>query len=322
MNGTAVAIRDLTVRFHGRAVLEGVSASLPEGGCTVFVGPNGAGKTTLLPCLLGEVPCSGSIRFSPHCAGRIGYVPQNLNFSAQTPVTVGEFLSLGVSRRPLWFGFRKKALALTREALEQVGLPDCAKLRLGDLSGGQMRRVLLASALLRKPSLIVLDEPAAGVDLKGERLFWETLDNARRRYGLTIAMVSHNLPLAAHYATHVICVHEGSVVEGSPRAVLTARNLIKVFGIPIHLYPDQCSEPQLQCPKCGAFGVEDEGQDQPGSACACPMGHEGILPAGPACLLPLAGVPAPDQGVEAAPDQGGAAAAGQACACRHGGGHA
>ena len=168
----------------------------------------------------------------------------------------------------------------------------------------------------------MLDEPAAGVDLKGERLFWETLDNARRRYGLTIAMVSHNLPLAAHYATHVICVHEGSVVEGSPRAVLTARNLIKVFGIPIHLYPDQCSEPQLQCPKCGAFGVEDEGQDQPGSACACPMGHEGILPAGPACLLPLAGVPAPDQGVEAAPDQGGAAAAGQACACRHGGGHA
>jgi hypothetical protein len=185
-----------------------------------------------------------------------------------------------------------------------------------------MRRVLLASALLRRPALLMLDEPAAGVDLKGERLFWEMLDNARQRYGLTIAMVSHNLPLAAHYATHVLCVHEGSVVEGAPRAVLTARNLIKVFGIPIHLYPDQCGEPQLQCPKCGAFGMENEGQAQPGSTCACPMGHEGILPAGPACLLPLAGVPASDQGGVPAPDQGGAAVAGQGCACRHGGGHA
>ena len=326
MNGTAVAIRDLTVRLSGRTVLEGVSASLPEGGCTVFVGPNGAGKTTLLLCLLGEVPYAGSIRLSARCAGRIGYVPQNLNYDVQTPVTVEEFLSLGISRRPLWFGFGKKALARTREALEQVGLPDCAKLRLGDLSGGQMRRVLLASALLRNPALLMLDEPAAGVDLKGERLFWEMLDNARRRCGLTIAMVSHNLPLAAHYATHVVCVHEGSVVEGPPRAVLTARNLIKIFGVPIHLYPDQCSEPHLQCPKCGAFGMEEEGLVQ--SACACPMGHEGVLPAGPACLLPLAGEPASDksdqsdQGAAATQDQDGAAAAGQTCACRHGGGHA
>ena len=319
MNGTAVAIRDLTVRFNGRAVLEGVSASLPEGGCTVFVGPNGAGKTTLLLCLLGEVPCSGSIRFSPHCAGRIGYVPQNLNFSAQTPVTVGEFLSLGISRRPLWFGFGRKALGRTREALEQVGLQDCAGMRLGDLSGGQMRRVLLASALMRKPALIMLDEPAAGVDLKGERLFWEMLDNARRRYGLTVAMVSHNLPLAAHYATHVLCVHEGTVAEGSPRAVLTARNLIKVFGIPIHLYPDQCSEPQLQCPKCGAFGMEDDAPDRSGAA--CPMGHEGVLPAGPACLIPPAGGPAPCQcgGTASGRHE---ASAGQGCACRQGGGHA
>lgn len=248
----------VTVRQAGQLILDDVVASAPPGSATVLVGPNGAGKTTILRCLLGETRYAGRIRFYS-AAGQemarpvIGYVPQLLQADAHMPLRVYEFLALA-GRRPLWLGSGHKSRARSRRLLELVGAEKLEDRRLGELSGGEMRRVLLASALGRKPELLALDEAEAGVDYRGERLFWELLDTSRKELNFTLLMVSHNLPLGAHYATNVICLKKTVVAQGAPGTILTACTLQELFGIPIHLYPSQCQEDCPSCPQCGAMG--------------------------------------------------------------------
>lgn len=160
----------------------------------------------------------------------------------------------GRQRSPLWLGLRRTERARAGRLLELVRAGHLADRRLGDLSGGELRRVLLAAALAREPELLVLDEPAAGVDVPGERLLWEVLDATRREQGFTQLMVSHNLPLAAHYATHVICLDKRVFAQGPPRSTLTSATLLHLFGVPIHLYPDQCGVGDPPCPQCRGSG--------------------------------------------------------------------
>ena len=257
--GAGVRFERLSVRRDGRLILDEVTAAAPCGGATVIVGPNGAGKTTLLRCLLGETEYAGRIDFVSYDGQAIaspvlGYVPQHLFADSQMPLRVYEFLSLNSESKPLWLGCSDKSRRKARESLELVGAEKLEKQRLGDLSGGELRRVLLASALGRRPQLLVLDEAEAGVDYRGERMFWELLDKSREEIGFTLLMVSHNLPLAAHYATHVICVKKEMIAQGAPRSTLTAGTLLHLFGVPIHLYPNQCANPGPVCDGCGALG--------------------------------------------------------------------
>ncbi len=268
MAQNVLEITHLRVAFSGRTVLDDVCASLPMGGMTVFVGPNGAGKTTLLLSLLGEVPYTGSVTFADGIRSHIGYVPQSLNSETYTPITCSEFLRLSFSRRPLWLGTTAAMRSRVDDALDKVGMSGMAGRSLSQLSGGQLHRVLLAGALLGGPRLLLLDEPASGVDMQGEHLFWELLDDLRKKEGISVAMVSHNLHLTAHYATHVLCVHQGTCMQGAPRDVLTAGNLMTIFGIPIHLYPDQCAASQALCPSCGAFADKEDLQYCP-AGCTC-----------------------------------------------------
>ena len=254
-----VKFENLSVFRDGRFILENITAFAPPGGATVIIGPNGAGKTTLLRCLLGQMRHSGSIAYvfpdGGACARPlIGYVPQQLMADSQMPLRVYEFMALGAERRPLWLGCSRKSRLAARSALALVGAEKLEKRRLTDLSGGEMRRVLLAAALARDPRLLVLDEAEAGVDYRGERMFWELLDKTRRELGFTLLVVSHNLPLAAHYATHVICIRQRMLAQGPPRETLTSQLLLELFGVPIHLYPQQCFNPGPACPQCGAFG--------------------------------------------------------------------
>lgn len=257
----AIGIRfqGLNVTRQGRVILDNINAEIPPGSATVIIGPNGAGKTTLLRCLLDEAPYSGKISYSlasgePCRNPVIGYVPQQLMADSQMPLRVYEFLALGQAHKPLWLGC---GAASRQKASYFLNLVDAAKLeqqRLGELSGGELRRVLLAAALLRKPDLLILDEAEAGVDYRGERLFWQLLDKMRSEFGFTLLMVSHNLPLAAHYASHVICIHKDLVAQGAPQETLTGPTLLALFGIPIHLYPQQCSDPGPACADCNAYG--------------------------------------------------------------------
>lgn len=256
----SVEFCDLSVARDGRYILENITATAPAGGATVIIGPNGAGKTTLLRCLLEQTRFTGRILYrlpdGAECPKpRLGYVPQQLLADSQMPLRVYEFMALAQERRPLWLGCSRKARMGARQALELVDAEKLDGRRLAELSGGELRRVLLAAALARQPRLLVLDEAEAGVDYRGERLFWELLDQTRRELGFTLVVVSHNLSLAAHYATHVICIRQTLFAQGSPRQTLTAALLLELFGVPIHLYPQECASPGPACQECGAFGL-------------------------------------------------------------------
>ncbi len=258
-HGCGINFVGLGVRVNGQQILEDINATVPPCSATVIVGPNGAGKTTLLRCLLGEMPHCGELRFVnengvPMRKPIIGYVPQQLQVDSQLPLRVYEFLTLGHGLRPLWLGCSRKARQDAQALLELVDARKLENRNMGELSGGEMRRVLLAAALGRKPDMLVLDEAEAGVDYRGERLFWQLLDKSRLNLGFTVLMVSHNLPLAAHYATHVLCIKKRLLAEGAPRQTLTGKNLLALFGSPIHLYPNQCDDPGPPCPDCGALG--------------------------------------------------------------------
>ena len=258
MLAPSVCFENVFLSRGGNLILNNICATAPAGGSTVIVGPNGAGKTTLLLCLIGELSYSGRITFAGLQQPRMAYVPQHLSLDRSLPLRVSEFLALNRQRQPLWLGLRPWARSEGRHLLQMVKAEHLEQSRLGDLSGGELRRVLLAAALGRNPELLVLDEPAAGVDVRGERLFWELLDAARLERGFTQIMVSHNLPLVAHYATHVVCLNRSVCATGAPRVTLTSSTLMELFGVPIHLYPDQCDPEDPGCPQCGVVS-EAEG---------------------------------------------------------------
>ena len=243
----ALAFVDLSVTLGGVRALEHVNAHVPQGSCTAVVGPNGAGKTTLILALLGERAFSGKI-CQPEQAGRparIGYVPQKLYFDRGMPLTVLEFLALSLQRRPLWCGISRAAQDLATELLAAVQAGHLVKRQLGHLSGGETQRVLLALALAQKPDILVLDEPAAGVDPQGESLFCDLLEELRCREGFTQLMVSHDLGMVTHHADHVICLNRTVIAEGRPSEVLTGANLMRLFGLHMGLMdssvlPDHC----------------------------------------------------------------------------------
>ena len=225
----AVALHNVTAVLGGNRVLDDVSLSVSAGGNTVLIGPNGAGKTTLLLALLGRVPFRGAISFGGGAPPRIGYVPQRMNFDAGLPVTVLEFTCLNWRRLPLWFGVGRRNRERALEVLDLVGAAGLLQRRLGALSGGELRRVLLASALARRPELLILDEPTSGVDFKGESMFHDLLDRLRRENGFTQVMVCHNLALVRRHATRVVCLNRAVVAEGTPGDALTPAVLTRTF---------------------------------------------------------------------------------------------
>jgi zinc transport system ATP-binding protein len=237
----AMEIRNLSVTLGGVPILSGVNADMTCGEVTALIGPNGAGKTTLLSAILGLVPYKGEIRFCPcleHGGGRptVNYVPQQLDFDRRAPLTVMEFLSLTVQRRPLWFGAGKKTREVALFNLERVNAGHLALRPLGKLSGGEFQRVMLALALSPKPDILLLDEPVAGVDAAGEELFCELLDKLRQEAGFSLLLVSHDLQIVSRHADHVICLNQSVLCQGRAVEILTPANIKAVFGLHAGLY--------------------------------------------------------------------------------------
>jgi zinc transport system ATP-binding protein len=233
-DGPSVVFESVTVSLGGNTILEEITASVPKGSCTAIIGPNGAGKTTMLLALLGEVPHTGRIVKSAPSDGRhlrIGYVPQRLQLDRGMPLSVLEFMVMGWQRRPLWFGVGRRHRERAMNLLAWVRVDGLATRKIGTLSGGEMQRVLLALALGQEPDLLLLDEPASGVDIQGEQVFCELLEHFRCAHGFTQIMVSHDLATVTHHATHVICLNRVIVAEGRPHEVLTNATLTKIFGL-------------------------------------------------------------------------------------------
>lgn len=237
MSDVLATLRGLTVELGGRRVLDGVDADLQRHKITVLIGLNGSGKTTLLKALIRECPYQGEVRFfcghdhTRHRPEHIGYVPQRLSLDARLPLTVREFFALTLQRLPLFFGVRAAVDLKARELLARVGARHLIDRPVAKLSGGEMQRVLLSLALEPKPELLLLDEPAAGIDFADQKPFYDLLGQINREKQVTILIVSHDLSVVSEHAHHAMCLRDGRIIcQGTPGEVLTAETIAQTFG--------------------------------------------------------------------------------------------
>jgi zinc transport system ATP-binding protein len=232
-----VAVKDLSVMRGEYLAVDNVSFDLLPGTHTAIIGPNGAGKSTLIKTILGLVAKrSGEIKLF-NCSGRqlnrfkteIGYIPQKFPFDRTFPLTVSELVGLGLNTKQWWYSNQRKR-GIIQQALEQVHLSKQAKQKIGTLSGGELKRVLLAYCLVVPRRLLVLDEALAGVDATGEMEFAALLNNLKQEHNWTILEVSHDLDLVSKYCDSVICLNRRLLYQGSPQTTLTPENLLQIYG--------------------------------------------------------------------------------------------
>jgi zinc transport system ATP-binding protein len=238
-----VTIRDLHVRLGGEEILRGVSADLIRGSVTALIGLNGSGKSTLLRALVKEVPYRGQIAFRcGHDHTRptpeyVGYVPQRLQMDANLPLTVYDLFGLALQRRPLFGGVGRRARARIEGLLKRVGVAGRMHAPVAKISGGELQRVLLALALEPEPELLLLDEPAAGVDFHGVAPFYHLIGELNAKTGVTVLLVSHDVSMVSKVAHHVWCLRDGRIhCQGSPHEILNGETLAQIFGTEQALY--------------------------------------------------------------------------------------
>lgn len=219
-------VEHLSVRFGDNQVLNDLSFQVAKGSSLAVIGPNGVGKTVLLQALLGWVPSSGSIRWAPGV--RFGYVPQKLDLDRDVPITGMDFLAARASLRREAGRAAGPAIA---NILDLVGIPrDASRKMIGTLSGGQFQRLLLAFALLGDPTVLMLDEPTAGIDQPGQKQLNELIRRLQQERGITVLFISHELSVVFDYATEVLCLGHGNSRIGPPRKVLTPASLNDIYG--------------------------------------------------------------------------------------------
>jgi zinc transport system ATP-binding protein len=191
----------------------------------VIVGPNGAGKSTLLAALLGLIPFDGRILLNWQRSGAIGYVPQSFAVDPTLPVTVEDFLALTRQRRPVCLGLSTSTRETVARLLDGVGLSDVARRPLAVLSGGELRRVLLAHALDPEPELLILDEPTSGLDEAAGHWLEQRLTAIKRAAHTTILMVSHDLDQVRRIADRVTVLDRRIVADGPVYEVLATASI-------------------------------------------------------------------------------------------------
>ena len=214
-----IAASDINKSFAGRPVLQHVDITLNAGKAVTLIGPNGAGKTTLVRILLGLLAAdSGTIRRQDDL--RIGYMPQRVAVEATMPLTVQRFLKLA----------RRQSTERISEALRLLSIEHLAEQQLIALSGGELQRVLLARALLPDPHLLILDEPAQGVDLTGQAELYQLIGRLRADLGCGVLMISHDLHLVMSATDEVVCLNHHICCHGEPDQVSNDPAFIDLFG--------------------------------------------------------------------------------------------
>jgi zinc transport system ATP-binding protein len=208
----------VSLAFGRERVLHEVSLSVHAGEIVTLIGPNGAGKTSLVRVALGLlVPDAGQVQRRVDL--RIGYVPQRLQVDDSLPLTVRRFLGLG----------RRAPPEQARAALADVGASYLLEAPVQRLSGGELRRVILARALLQQPDLLVLDEPTAGIDVAGQADFYALIERLRSDRGCAVLLVSHDLHLVMAATDRVVCLNHHVCCQGTPEDVRVHPEYLTLF---------------------------------------------------------------------------------------------
>ena len=228
-------IEHLGVRFGSEVVLEDINLHMHCGQMVALIGPNGAGKSTLIGAILGQKEYTGSITFSPADGSaeklRIGYVPQNPGFGKGDPISVLDLFCCALSPRPAFLPVGKAFRRRVTECLSRVHGESLIDKRVGDLSGGEIQRVLLALALEPMPHILILDEPLSGVDVEGMDLLMQMLDEIRKTYDLSILMTTHDFSMLERYCDRVVLISQQILKKGTPLDVLSSPEFADAFHI-------------------------------------------------------------------------------------------
>ena len=226
-------IENLTVKFGDIYALENVDLHINCGQLLALVGPNGAGKTTLLRALLGEVAYSGKISYKVKGitvnTPKIGYVPQKLHIEPDSPLSVLDLLACASAKRPSWSGFNQNWKKTALSILELVGAKQLANKKLALLSGGQLQKVLLATAIYPVPDIMLLDEPVSAVDASGHSLFYKIVDELRRKFDLSVVMVTHDLDCVVPHADAMVFLNRTVIAQGTTKEVLENQSVQRML---------------------------------------------------------------------------------------------
>jgi zinc transport system ATP-binding protein len=211
-------VSDLTVEFSNQPIISNLNFKIKRGITLAIVGPNGAGKTTLFRALLNLVPYSGKIEWRGKV--KIGYVPQVLSVR-DIPISVKEFLS-----------FKNESESDMKAVLASVGLDSEAFVdkSLATLSGGQMRRVLIAWAIVDKPDVLLFDEPTSGVDLDSEEAIYGMLRSLTAKNEITLLLISHDLHIVREYSDYALALNKCIVFFGESKEVMNPETQKRIYG--------------------------------------------------------------------------------------------
>jgi len=225
-----LAVEGVSVAFPGRLVLDRVSFSLARGAFCGLIGSNGSGKTTLLRTILGiETPSAGTIRIAPPAS--VGYVPQKINFDPDMPLRARDLIALGLDGHKFGFSLPLKSRrALVDEMLAAVDATGFADQRIGNLSGGQQQRVLIAHALIRRPQLLLLDEPLANLDLRAVAEIILLLRRLSQEHGITVLVSAHDMNPLLPVMDRIVYLANGKAASGSTADVVRTETLSALYG--------------------------------------------------------------------------------------------
>jgi len=235
MDKMILSVKNVTVKYRDFIALYNASFGLNRGELAIIIGPNGAGKTTLLKAILGLIPYKGKVeifgkpvsKLSREEHMKIGYVPQHFSFSKKIPITVEEVMLLPMVKTTL---SRQERIKRVDTFLKMGHMEHLKHIRIGELSGGQIQRVLMARALAFTPEIVFFDEPLAGIDIAGEKTFYEFIDAIHIDYKITIVLVSHDVTVVDKFADKVICVNKKIVCYGRPQEVFSEDKLSELYG--------------------------------------------------------------------------------------------
>ncbi len=231
VNDSCISVKDLSFKYDKEWVLKDVSFEIEKGDYVGIIGPNGGGKTTLIKILLGLInPTKGKVRCAcsdkRHLGHRIGYVPQLMGEGTRNfPATVEEVVKIHAYPQR----GKKAKMKEVEKALKRAGVWDIRDQLIGELSGGQLQRVLIARALIGKPEVLILDEPTLAIDISGKNEFYDFLSDLNKQ-GISIILISHDIDTIALHVKHVFCLNQTLVCHGTPKDIVNDEALKKLYG--------------------------------------------------------------------------------------------